>query len=73
MAKDVLCAVNSCTYWAEENKCNADSIFVAYHSSSSLHNLRKQIAKPSKVNNESLQNMKEPSTGSFFLFSFYQE
>lgn len=33
MAKDVLCAVNSCTYWAEENKCKAESIFVAYHSS----------------------------------------
>lgn len=32
MAKDVLCAVNSCTYWAEENKCKAESIFVAYHS-----------------------------------------
>lgn len=33
MAKDVTCAVNSCTYWAEENKCNAESIFVAYHNS----------------------------------------
>ncbi|WP_151734293.1 DUF1540 domain-containing protein ['Paenibacillus yunnanensis' Narsing Rao et al. 2020] len=31
MAKDVLCAVNSCTYWEEENRCKAESIFVAYH------------------------------------------
>lgn len=32
MAKDVICEVNSCTHWAEENKCSADSIFVAFHS-----------------------------------------
>ncbi|RJG21476.1 DUF1540 domain-containing protein [Paenibacillus thiaminolyticus] len=28
MAKDVLCEVNSCKYWAAGNKCNASSIFV---------------------------------------------
>ncbi|GIP38994.1 hypothetical protein J31TS4_22740 [Paenibacillus sp. J31TS4] len=28
MAKDVLCEVNSCNYWASGNKCNASSIYV---------------------------------------------
>lgn len=28
MAKDVLCEVNSCKYWANGNKCSAASIFV---------------------------------------------
>ncbi len=28
MAKDVLCEVNSCTYWAAGNKCNASSIYI---------------------------------------------
>ncbi len=31
MAKDVLCEVNSCKYWATENKCNASSIYVVSH------------------------------------------
>lgn len=31
MAKDVLCEVNSCKYWANENKCNASSIYVVSH------------------------------------------
>ncbi|WP_081949577.1 DUF1540 domain-containing protein [Paenibacillus durus] len=31
MAKDVLCEVNTCTYWANENKCNAESIFIAFN------------------------------------------
>lgn len=33
MAKDVLCEVNSCTFWANENKCNAESILVAFNTS----------------------------------------
>lgn len=33
MAKDVVCEVNSCTHWAEDNKCSAESIYVAFHSS----------------------------------------
>lgn len=32
MAKDVVCEVNSCTHWAEDNKCSAESIFVAFNS-----------------------------------------
>ncbi|QOS79806.1 DUF1540 domain-containing protein [Paenibacillus sp. JNUCC31] len=33
MAKDVLCEVDSCRYWAQENKCNATSIYIVSHSS----------------------------------------
>lgn len=32
MAKDVRCEVNSCRFWAEENHCKAESIFVTMHS-----------------------------------------
>lgn len=28
MAKDVLCEVNSCRYWAAGNECRASSIYV---------------------------------------------
>jgi len=28
MAKDVLCEVNSCKYWAAGNQCAANSIYV---------------------------------------------
>ncbi len=28
MAKDVLCEVNNCSYWADGNKCSADAIYV---------------------------------------------
>ena len=31
MAKDVLCEVSNCTYWAAGNKCNANSIYVISH------------------------------------------
>ncbi|MDQ1914906.1 DUF1540 domain-containing protein [Paenibacillus sp. GD4] len=31
MAKDVLCEVNSCKYWAAGNQCNASSIYVVSH------------------------------------------
>ncbi|NGM81678.1 DUF1540 domain-containing protein [Paenibacillus sp. 7124] len=31
MAKDVLCEVNTCSHWENANKCNADSIFVAFN------------------------------------------
>ena len=30
MAEDVLCEVNSCTYWGEGNKCDASSIYVVH-------------------------------------------
>lgn len=28
MAKDVLCEVNNCQFWADGNQCNADQIYV---------------------------------------------
>jgi hypothetical protein len=31
MAKDVLCEVNNCKYWAQGNKCSAESIYVVSH------------------------------------------
>ncbi|MDF2923102.1 MAG: hypothetical protein K0R57_2016 [Paenibacillaceae bacterium] len=31
MAKDVLCEVNSCKYWANGNQCRANSIYVSNH------------------------------------------
>ncbi|MFS0838097.1 DUF1540 domain-containing protein [Paenibacillus sp. 1P03SA] len=31
MAKDVLCEVNSCKYWSNGNKCEAESIYVVSH------------------------------------------
>lgn len=37
MAKDVLCEVNSCRYWATENKCNASSIFIVNNKSKEAH------------------------------------
>ncbi|MBS4025838.1 MAG: DUF1540 domain-containing protein [Clostridia bacterium] len=32
MAKDVKCEVNSCSFWAQGNGCNADSIYVVANS-----------------------------------------
>jgi hypothetical protein len=31
MAKDVLCEVNNCSYWANGDKCSADQIYVVSH------------------------------------------
>jgi len=31
MAKDVLCEVRNCHYWAEGNRCSADAIYVVSH------------------------------------------
>ncbi|OZI10707.1 DUF1540 domain-containing protein [Bacillus sp. FJAT-42315] len=31
MAKDVLCEVNNCTFWAQGNKCSAEAIYVVSH------------------------------------------
>ncbi|UJF32287.1 DUF1540 domain-containing protein [Paenibacillus hexagrammi] len=33
MAQGVLCEVNSCRFWGEQNKCKADSIYIVNHSS----------------------------------------
>ncbi|WP_134913222.1 MULTISPECIES: DUF1540 domain-containing protein [Paenibacillus] len=37
MAKDVLCEVNSCTYWAQDNKCSASSIYIVSNSPAHTH------------------------------------
>lgn len=31
MAKDVLCEVDTCRYWSEGNKCQADQIIITTH------------------------------------------
>ncbi|MEF2243784.1 MULTISPECIES: DUF1540 domain-containing protein [unclassified Paenibacillus] len=31
MAKDVLCEVNTCKYWATGNNCRASSIYVVFN------------------------------------------
>ncbi|CQR46213.1 hypothetical protein BN1058_00464 [Paraliobacillus sp. PM-2] len=31
MAKDVLCEVHNCKYWATGNQCHADEIYVVSH------------------------------------------
>ncbi|MFC4618833.1 DUF1540 domain-containing protein [Camelliibacillus cellulosilyticus] len=31
MAKDVLCEVSNCFFWAHGNKCSAESIYVVSH------------------------------------------
>ncbi|OXB90609.1 MULTISPECIES: DUF1540 domain-containing protein [Geobacillus] len=31
MAKDVLCEVRNCHYWAEGNRCSAEAIYVVSH------------------------------------------
>lgn len=37
MAKDVKCEVNSCTYWAAGNLCNASSIYVVNRKGAHAH------------------------------------
>ncbi|WP_127581283.1 DUF1540 domain-containing protein [Paenibacillus koleovorans] len=37
MAKDVLCEVNSCKYWAPDNQCKASSIYVVSHRGKQAH------------------------------------
>ena len=34
LAKDVLCEVNNCHYWAQGNKCSAEEIYVVSHKGS---------------------------------------
>ena len=38
MAKDVLCEVNNCTFWANGNKCSADRIYVVSHTGDTAGN-----------------------------------
>lgn len=42
MAKDVLCEVNSCKYWAPGNECHASSIYV-------VNNRNKQAANSAET------------------------
>ncbi|MFD3261213.1 DUF1540 domain-containing protein [Paenibacillus lentus] len=32
MAQDVMCEVNSCLHWADNNKCSATSIYIISNS-----------------------------------------
>lgn len=38
MARDVLCEVNSCKYWAAGNQCSASSIYVVNNRNSKANN-----------------------------------
>lgn len=38
MAKDVLCEVNNCHYWAEGNLCSADRIYVVSQAGETAEN-----------------------------------
>lgn len=40
MAKDVLCEVNNCQFWAQGNLCSADSIYVVSHTGETAENSR---------------------------------
>lgn len=42
MAKDVLCEVNSCKFWATGNNCNASAIYV-------VNNRNKQASSSSET------------------------
>ncbi|HEY2494051.1 MULTISPECIES: DUF1540 domain-containing protein [unclassified Paenibacillus] len=37
MAKDVLCEVNSCRHWANENRCSATSIYIVSNNVKEAH------------------------------------
>lgn len=45
MAKDVLCEVNNCKYWAQGNKCSADSIYVVSHNGEQATNSKETDCK----------------------------
>lgn len=46
MATDVLCEVDSCTYWASGNKCDAASIYVVTsRNTDEASKVKKQIAR----------------------------
>lgn len=37
MAKDVLCEVSSCRYWADRNQCTADAIYIVNNKDTNAH------------------------------------
>lgn len=37
MAKDVLCEVDSCRHWVDDNKCSASSIYIVSNSADIAH------------------------------------
>lgn len=45
MAKDVLCEVNNCQYWAKGNHCSADRIYVVSNSGETADNSRETDCK----------------------------
>ncbi|WP_069187947.1 DUF1540 domain-containing protein [Bacillus sp. FJAT-27251] len=40
MAKDVLCEVSNCAFWAAGNLCSADRIYVVSHTGENAENSR---------------------------------
>jgi Domain of Unknown Function (DUF1540) len=45
MAKDVLCEVNNCEYWAQGNLCNADQIYIVSHKGKTADNSQETDCK----------------------------
>ncbi|MCM3571232.1 DUF1540 domain-containing protein [Neobacillus mesonae] len=45
MAKDVLCEVNNCTFWANGNKCSAESIYVVSHTGKTADSMKETDCK----------------------------
>jgi hypothetical protein len=51
MAKDVLCEVKNCHFWAQGNKCSADSIYVVVgHSGTTASSTHETDCKTFKLN-----------------------
>ncbi|GMB09894.1 uncharacterized protein DUF1540 [Thermolongibacillus altinsuensis] len=50
MAKDVLCEVKNCHFWAQGNKCSADSIYVVSHAGSNASSSHETDCKTFKPN-----------------------
>jgi len=45
LAKDVLCEVNNCAYWAKGNECTADRIYVVSHTGEQATNTKETDCK----------------------------
>ncbi|MED3649455.1 DUF1540 domain-containing protein [Heyndrickxia sporothermodurans] len=48
MARDVLCEVNNCHYWAKGNRCSADEIYVVSHKGDQAKNTEETDCKTFK-------------------------
>ncbi|ANB57012.1 hypothetical protein GFC29_2139 [Anoxybacillus sp. B7M1] len=52
MAKDVLCEVKNCHYWAEGNRCSAEAIYVVSHTGTEASNSGETDCKTFVPNDE---------------------